>query len=124
MLFTYQCVGYEYGREPAHLEEREFAIGCAPEAVWCDEHQYAAERYFGPESMPQMKFDPFRAHHLSTRKESAQVEQQRVIDAPQSQQEARELGKATGREYVGDDTSGMTKAAQRGVENATRSARS
>jgi hypothetical protein len=115
MLFTYRCIGPHHG-EP-HEFDQNFAPGRAPDDLVCMKHRKKARRHFSAASMPQMKFDPFRAHHLSTRKESAQVEQQRVIDAPESAQEARELGKATGRQYVGDDTSGMTKSAQRGVEN-------
>lgn len=119
MLFTYACNAW---REMPHLFDVDYAPGKAPDDVACPEHPPAGRnprtcpRYYGPETMPQIGVDPFRAWDLSPKKESAQAEQQRYVEAPRDRVEARAIEASTGRQYVGDDTSGMTKAAKRGIE--------
>jgi hypothetical protein len=116
MIFTYRCPGAS--RSQPHLLEREFGIGTAPDAIYCAGHDHSAPRHFAAETMPQIGVDPFRAFDLSPKKEAAQAEQQRYVEAPRDRIEAKAIEATTGRIYVGDDKSGMTKAAQRGIEKA------
>lgn len=107
-IYAYRC--------PTHgILNVEFPLGKAPASVACEDG--IAVRYFGPDALPQIAaMDPFRAYDLSPRKEAAQVEQQRYVVAPRDRFEARRQERELGRTYVGDDTSGMTKNAQKAVE--------
>lgn len=124
MKFTYRC--------PQHgVFEAAFPPGRAPRSLLCvidleigttqDGFPYLcclnAPRYFAAETLPQIRAqDAFRRFDLSPRKEAAQVTQQRYLDAPRDGAEARANEQARGISYVGDDTSGMTAGARRGIE--------
>jgi len=112
-------VTFEYRCASGHRQTAEFPAGAA--AAHLPRCCYAAcwlppRRFFSADSLPQFGVDPFRAHHLSTRKEAAQATQQRYLDAPTDRVEARGREAAQGIRFIGDDTSGMTPKAQRAVE--------
>lgn len=110
MTFTYVCPAGD------HFEAA-FLIGQAPESVPCVACPQSAARCYGEDwDTLQLKQDPFRTFHLGAKKHAAESEQQRPIGGPQDMVEKRAIEAATGRSYVGDDTSGMTKAARRGIE--------
>jgi hypothetical protein len=93
-------------------------VGQAPDAVY-HEHPHAravARRYYGPEAMPQIGVvDPFRSFHLGTKKDRAAQEQNREIGGPQDSFERKRMEREMGVSFVGDDTSGMTAKAKRGI---------
>lgn len=60
--------------------------------------------------------DPWRAYHLSTKKERAAQEQQRPIGGPRDRFEKREMERATGRIYIGDDTSSLRPKSRDAIE--------
>ncbi len=108
MIFAYRCSN-------EHLTHVEALVGQAPETnyCWCGA---AGGRYFGPENVPQITADPFRSYHLSSRKEHAQARQQRYVAAPEDRPEAKRIERERGITFVGDDTSGMSAGARRGIE--------
>ena len=108
-LYAYRCAS-------GHRIDREFPLGKAARTAGMCDCGTELQRYFGPDVLPQIAAtDPFRAFDLSPRKEKAQVEQQRAIDAPRDRIEANRMERDLGRTYVGDDTSMMSKPAQRGI---------
>lgn len=112
-VFMYRCTS------DGHLFEQHHTLGKAPPKATCGHHGVRGVRHFGPESMPQIVAqDPFRKYDLSPRKEQAQVAQQRVVDAPRDRFEAKRMERELGRVYVGDDTSGMSARARRGIDTA------
>lgn len=60
--------------------------------------------------------DAFRSYALSTAKSKEEARQERHIGGPQDSFERKYLEKTQGIQYVGNDTSGFTAKAQRGIE--------
>jgi len=122
MTFTYRCV-------LDHVSEHEFKVGAAPAQVKCPvvfrgfrnaKCFHLARRDFAADasSITVGVVDPFRSFHLSTKKDAAAQHQQREIGGPTDSFERRRIEKQRGIQFVGDDTSGMSAAARRGIEKA------
>lgn len=123
MIFAYRC-------DHGHTIERMFKIGQAAEVVLCDvripgyvpgtfvDCGRAAVRDFAAEVETKTLgvVDPFRSFHLSTKKDSEAQRQQREIGGPTDTFERRRIEKERGVTFVGNDTSGMSDKARRGIE--------
>jgi hypothetical protein len=114
MVFSYKCV-------LGHAAELSFAVGMAPREVLCpideDVPHLTLRDYAADFSSQQLDTgDPFRSYHLSAKKDSAAVTQQRHIEGPTDNFERKRIEAATGRRYIGNDTDGMTKNARAAID--------
>ena len=122
MKFSYVC-------PERHETEQDFPAGGAPRVSPClyvipsvfaskRTCELQARRNFGVDfaSASISTGDPFRSYHLSTAKARASGDQQRAIGGPTDNFERKRLERDTGVAFVGNDTSGMSAAARRGIE--------
>lgn len=121
--FTYTCDYPDEGGlfgNGTHSVELEFPIGKAPADPLCPHHKQHMIRNIAADVLScridPHGDDPFRKYHLSWGRERAEGEQQRRIEGPRDRQEARDMGKALGRTYIGNDTSALTPREQRSLE--------
>jgi len=113
LIFSYAC-GCDNG-----AEEKEFKVGEAPTDLGqCPFCQQKIKRDFGTDvqTMQLGVIDPYRTYALSSRKMSEEARQQRRIGGPQDNTERRKLESQHGIQYVGNDTSGFSAKARRGIE--------
>lgn len=105
---------YVYSCARNHITENEYPMGEAESSVVCKCGGIANRDYAAVQIVND---DSFRRYHLSTKKESEAVRQQRVIDGPTDKFEARRMERELGRTYIGDDASLLRPAGQRAVES-------
>jgi hypothetical protein len=85
----------------------------------CNECNSKTIRDFGADvsSMVIGVVDPYRSYDLSVAKMIAEGDQQRKIGGPSDNLERKRLESKHGIQYIGNDTSGFTKKAKRGIED-------
>ncbi len=115
MKFSYKCV-------QGHLFEVDARPNTAERTRLCDCGHNATRDFAADWSSQTVNTgDPYRAYHLSTAKSKAAGEQQRPIGGPTDNFERRREEQVRGIQFVGNDTSGMSAAARRGIERARSS---
>jgi len=113
VIFSYKCNCQDGS------EEIEFPIGKAPAFLQqCKECGALVSRDYHSDfaTVNIAAIDPYRKYHLSSRKMHEEARQQRTIGGPQDNIERKRLERENGITYVGDDTSGFSKKARRGIE--------
>lgn len=106
MIYAYTCSCGE-------TTNRDFPMGQAAGYIGCGCGRTMRRDYGSANIQPTN--DAFRRYHLSSKKETEQVRQKRVIEGPRDKSEAKVWEQATGRIYIGDDTSGMSAKAQKAI---------
>lgn len=114
MRYTYRC-GH------GHTSEKRFPIGEAPSCTACrvDGCRGKATRdlFADLQSVQIQNDDPWRRAWLSPKTARALSEQNRPMDplAPKDKFERRHVERATGRNYIGDDASGLRPNVQKAI---------
>lgn len=121
MIFTYRC------RCP-HASEHEYPIGTAPQKTEYDcprcEEPFHRDFIADVQTMELGVVDPYRSYANSSTKMHEEARQQREIRGPKDHFERRHLEKTQGIQFIGNDTSGFSAKARRGIDNFTAKKRS
>jgi hypothetical protein len=104
-MYEYRCIG--------HTFLAQHAMGQAPAIAQCPDHLHDAQRVFCDQRFNTN--DQFRSYHLSGRRDRAESHQGRSVAGPRDNAEARDIGDATGRIYIGDDSDKLSAAGQQAV---------
>lgn len=105
---------YGYRCESGHAVDVEAPMGEAPTSAVCACGRSARRDYSGVQIMND---DPWRRAWLSPKTTRALEQQNRPLDplAPKDKFERRAVERATGRNYIGDDASGLRPSVQKAI---------
>jgi hypothetical protein len=105
---------YDYWCTPGGHELLEyFTMRDMPATVYCAVHDAECQRSFRTAHVNNN--DQFRAYHLSGKGAKAAQKQGRAVEGPRDKHEAKEMERATGRRYIGDDVDKLSEKGQRAV---------
>jgi hypothetical protein len=105
---------YDYWCTPGRHELLEyFSMSEMPPTIHCAVHDVECRRSFQTQGVNYN--DQFRSYYLSDKGAKAATMQGRPIAGPRDKHEAKEMERATGRCYIGDDVEKLSERSQRAV---------